>query len=78
MCEILSQQLQVVLESATAPPEDSIFSEVEMKNMARVVGQVVNASLKSTVQIQQVNRALYNQDAVHITALATLEPNPDQ
>ena len=60
LSEVLSQQLQIVLESAIAPPEQSIFSEVEMKNMTRVLNQTFEASLKGLSQTSQLNRTLVN------------------
>ena len=72
MCEVLSQQLQIVLESAVAPPENSIYSEVEMKNMSRVMQQAFEAALKGNTQTKQVSRTLHNQDPIHLTAITTI------
>lgn len=47
MCEVLAQQLNIVLESAEAPPEKSIYSEIEMKNMTRVMQDAFIAALKT-------------------------------
>ena len=60
MCEIVSQQLEMVLESAVSPPEKSIYSEVEMKNMTRVLQDTFVEVLKTGAQTRQLNRALFN------------------
>ena len=78
MCEVLCQQLQVVLDSAVAPPESSIFTEVEMKNMSRVLLELFEASLKSTAQVHQYSRLLHNpHEQMHLETLVSLRPNQE-
>ena len=78
MCEVLAQQLSIVLESAVAPPEKSIYTEVEMKNMIRVLQDCFVQVLRTSSQTQQLNRALHNQNAEHLKTLMLVELDQDR
>ena len=47
MSEVLAQQLNLVLESAEVPAEKYIYSEIEMKNMTRVMKDTFIAALRT-------------------------------